>query len=445
MSSEEVHSEQLQDILKAIDNGENILLHGPGGTGKTYTLRKIAVHVSRQNRKIACTATTGVAAIGLNNSEHSLSATTLHSWAGVKLARDVSKKLHALVENDSRAKKRWLSTDVLILDEVSMLGADLIDKLDYIGRHIRQCEDPFGGIQLIFSGDFMQLPPVKDKWCFKSYAWKEFHLRSFIFEESKRYDDENYFQLLLRIRSGKHTEKDLKVLRARRRAYQKFMKVLAETDSLDVIRPTVLFSKKSDVERYNERELAKLPGQTYEFIAEDKFKSFNNNARYDHYIRLLDDAIPKAIPIKIGAQVMLKRNLDVAGGLVNGSRGVVSDVSSDSITVRFLNGAVLATNNESWVIEDKDGKASRAQIPFILAWALTIHKCQGSTLDLAVCDLGPSVFAPGQAYVALSRIRNLKSLLISDFYGPSIQTCRTALKYSTKIANQKTKERKRRC
>ena len=426
--------EELHRILVAVENGENIILHGPGGTGKSYKLREIAENLTAQGKWVCCTATTGVAALNLNVPEKKIAATTLHSWAGVGLAQGVAKKLYAKVYHDEQAKKRWLYTDVLILDEVSMLGADLFDKLDYIGRNIRlEKEKPFGGLQLILSGDFLQLPPVKDEWAFKSFAWKEMPLVPFIFETPKRYDDEAYFELLLRVREGKQTREDVKKLRARVRAHQKLQKILEKTESMNVIKPTILYSRRVDVDYYNEQELEKLPGRTMEYVADDTFTAFNGNARYDHYIRLLDDAMPKAVPLKVGAQVMLKCNLDVKGGLVNGSRGVILEMNPEDVYVRFINGKKLIVKKHTWTIEDKDGKASRSQIPFILAWALTIHKAQGATLDYAICDLGPSVFAPGQAYVALSRVRNLKGLFICEFYTPSIKVNKTALRYARQL------------
>ena len=427
--------EQFERILVALDNGEIIIFHGPGGTGKTWTERKAAMHLADKGKVVCCTATTGVAAINLNIPEKHISATTLHSWAGVGLAQDVAKKLCAKVYHDKQAKERWMYTDVLFVDEVSMLGADFIDKLDYIGRHIRLRKDvPFGGLQIVFGGDFLQLPPVKEEWCFKSTAWKEMNVTPFIFNEPKRYDDEEYFHMLLRIREGEQTKSDVKKLRARVRAYDKLLQALENTDKVNVVKPTLLNSKRVDVNTHNERELGKLSGKTHEYISEDIFTAFNGNARYDHYIRRLDAAVPKAIPLKVGAQVMLKRNLDVKGGLVNGSRGVILDLDPEYAYVRFINGKRIRIKKHTWTIDDKDGSASRTQIPFILAWALTIHACQGCTLDYAICDIGPSVFACGQAYVALSRVRNIQGLFISSFDPSAIKVSKTALKYARNLS-----------
>ena len=276
-----IENKTLNKIYLAIDNGENIILSGSGGTGKTFSLRKIAEYLTKQSKTIACTATTGVAAINLNVPEYKISGSTLHSWAGVGLAQGEAKKLHAKVHHDQRASKRWLYTDVLIIDEVSMLGADFIDKLDYIGRGIRSNKDkPFGGIQLILSGDFLQLPPVNEEWCFKSFVWKELDLVPFIFDKPYRYEDLDYFKLLLRVREGKQTPEDIGKLRARTRSYDKLLKALKEIEGSNVIKPTILYSKRVDVDYYNEQELDKLPGNEIEYVADDKFTPYNKKAKY---------------------------------------------------------------------------------------------------------------------------------------------------------------------
>ena len=423
-----------EKIIEALQHRKNVILHGPGGTGKTYCLRTIAGIMTDLGKVVGCTATTGIAALNLNVPEKKIAARTLHSWAGVGLAHGSARKLLGKVKRNTQATARWTTTNLLIVDEVSMLGMDFFTKLDYIGRAIRRnSEKPFGGLQILFSGDFLQLPPVKDDWVFKSEPWKELCLVPFIFEIPKRYDDNDYFELLLRIREGDQTEKDIKKLKARCRSYRKLQKILAENESENIIRPTILYSRKVDVEYYNETELSKLPGRTLDFIADDTFVPLKGDARYETYMGLLDDAIPKVIPLKVGAQVMLKCNLDVAGGLVNGSRGVVLEIESDFILVRFINGITLNVEKYTWVIQDKYGIAKRTQFPFILAWSLTIHKSQGATLDYVICDLGPSVFDSGQAYVALSRVRNLRGLFVCEFYPPSIKVSKTALKYSRKL------------
>lgn len=420
----------LSYILEEIDNGKNFLFHGPGGTGKTHILRDIAQNMADRGKKVACTAATGVAAINLSIPNVFIAGSTVHSWAGIGLANQPLAKLIARVNHDKKAKKRWFETDLLIIDEISMIGAELLDIIDLVGRAVRKTNKPFGGIQFIFSGDFLQLPPVKDKWAFQSVCWKELDasLINVIFEEPKRYDDREWFGMLLRFRKGDHTREDIKFLRERLYAYENWLKSESAKNTL-IVKPTILNSRRMDVDFENDQELEKLTTPLKDFAAVDEFQSRSHHARAENYFKQLDDAIPKYIYLKVGAQVMLKANLDIPNGLANGSRGVVVEILDVGIKVKWKNGKTTLVSRHNWVQEDKDARAVRNQIPLILAWSLTIHKCQGCTLDYAICNLGPSIFCPGQAYVALSRVRSSDGLFLSDLYPSVINVEADALKY----------------
>jgi len=420
-----------EQTWQAIKDGLNVILMGPGGCGKSHNIRVLSSLLVDEGKIVAVTATTGVAAINLNVPEKKIRARTLHSWAGIGLARESREKLLAKCRSTPACRKRWQHTDVLIIDEVSMFGADLLEKIDYIARAIRGKDESMGGLQVILSGDFLQLPPVKEEWVFTSKAWDEMVLVPFLFTEPKRYDDLEWFATLQRIRKGTHTRGDIEMLREREKAYAALIDGV-NMHTLD-IKPTMLYSRRVDVDVMNEKEMNKLPGETREYVAVDTFTPLTRGTLPDKYIPALDDAAPKAVKFKVGAQVMLKANLDVGGGLVNGSRGVILSLEEDLVTVKFVNGCVLKVARNSWPIEDNDGVAVRSQIPLILAWSLTIHKAQGSTLDFVVCDLGPSIFADGQAYVSLSRVRNRKGLFISCLYPKSIKVDKRALEYTLEM------------
>lgn len=428
------HDPKLEDIILAAENGQNILLHGPGGTGKSHIVRALASHFTRQGKIVRVTATTGIAAINLSVPALGIAGSTLHAWAGVGLGDAPPEKLAARVRHDERSRKRWLETDILIIDEVSMLGASFFDKLDFVGRNIRKTPDKaFGGLQIIFSGDFLQLPPVNDKWAFQGMIWPDLNLTPFILETSKRYKgDDEWFNLLLRVRRHQFTPQDIKFLQSRVKAYQDYL-LSPESKDDKTVKPTMLYSRKIDVEYQNDVELQKLPGSPTPFPSYDDFVALNKHAKADHYMKPLDDAIPNMIQLKPGAQVMLKANLDIKAGLANGSRGVVLKITGKgpegSVEVKWVNGSVTTVTAHTWMQEDKDGKATRTQIPLILAWSLTVHRCQGSTLDFAICDLGPSVFMEGQAYVAVSRVTSSKGLFLLEFYPPSLKTSEDALAY----------------
>jgi ATP-dependent DNA helicase PIF1 len=423
------------NILNAVillEKGHNVIITGSGGTGKSHCLKSIVAHFRDLSRTVALTAMTGVAASNLNHSETRITASTLHSWAGIGIGDLDMKKLYAKVMEDSRSRKRWKETDLLIIDEVSMLGKNLFDKLEYIGRKMRDKTKPFGGMRLLLCGDFYQLPPVKDEFIFESEKFEKLCIKWITFSRPFRYNDIPYYNLLLRVREGRHTKEDIKILKTRMKAYDEFRKRCRQGTELE-IKPTVMYSRKADVSSYNLRQLSKLTHPEETFIAEDDFVAYRRGSYKDYYIKILDDIISKHIVLKIGAQVMLKYNMDVGNSLTNGSRGVVLDISSDEkesiVTVKFINDKIMRIKRHTWTVENDEGFASRCQMPLVLAYASTIHKAQGSTLDYAVCDLGPSVFEYGQAYVALSRVRNLQGLFVSIFEKESIKTDPKVVKY----------------
>lgn len=419
-----------------IDGNRRFLLGNFIVTHNTHTIKKVAEYFTRKGDVCECTATTGVAAIGINVPEYGIQARTLHSWSGIGMpSSDRSWDFISVVEKKPKAVKRWLNTFLLIIDEISMLGKNLYDALSEVGKAIRKSKKPFGGIILLLSGDFLQLPPVKDEWCFLSKEWDKLDAVIFEFDEPKRYDDLSYFQLLLRIRKGEHTQKDVDVLCARMRAYKKF-KELEKTANSVRVQPTILFPKRVDVDGYNKKELMKLEAKAVVYKCVDTFQKRIGRKYSDEYsdipadyTKLLDDAIPQEITLKVGAQVMLKYNLDVASGLANGSRAVILDTFADGVYVKFLNGTKMLVNPAPWEVSDKEGKGIRTQIPFVCAWALTVHKSQGSTLDYAICDLS-SVFCPAQSYVSLSRVKNLKGLLIQSFDPEKIICDKKALEHA---------------
>ena len=405
-----------------LDHKKNVLLLGAGGTGKSYTIEEVKNYLNKTDLKYYVLGTTGISSVNIGGQ-------TLHRWSGTGI--DTKRQLEVILEyvKAGPKKENWLHTDLLIIDEISMLGQIYFDILDYIGRKLRNSDELFGGIQLLLCGDLLQLPPVNDNWIFKSPKFKNFVTISFT--EPKRYPDLNYFALLQRLRYGETTEEDYALLYTRFKEYFKI-----DIDKME-IKPTILYSKNVDVKKINQEELDKLKTPKISNFARDK-KEDSKGIIYsiDKKENLIDNnSIPDYVEFKIGAQVILKINYDVDLGLCNGSRGVVVDInkSSNEIRVKFQNEQELWFKPHDWKSKVDDITYIRSQFPFILGYAVTVHGCQGMTLDCAIVDLGYSIFLPAQAYVALSRVRTLEGLYISKISEKSFFADAEAVEYVKKI------------
>lgn len=406
--------------------GRSFFLTGPGGSGKSYILEKIKDELEHRGKYVAVTAMTGCAALLLGKK-----AKTLHSWASVGLAKEPATALVTKIRTSQKSYRRWVSTDTLIVDEVSMLTPEFLEKLNYIGSQVRRDLRPMGGLQIIFVGDFFQLPPVnKDSrngvptsFVFESAIWKTIVPETITLQKIVRQQDPIFHKILDEARVGRLSKESMDILKTRQGL---------PWQSLE-IRPTLLFSRKAEVDHVNETNLRSLTGIRHTFVAEtvklpiESMRLFDANSEEGkHYIARLDrDAqYMKELTLVIGAQVMLLQNLDFDLGLVNGSRGVVTGFTDDPLhlpIVKFRQGSPMPIGPATWESEDIEG-LQRKQIPLRLAYALTIHKAQGATLDCALIDIGTSTFECGQAYVALSRVRSLDSLYIWDLEETAFKT-----------------------
>ena len=405
----------------AIIAGKSIFLTGPGGTGKSFLLENLHSYFKkRDKKKLAITAMTGCAAVLIGPF-----AKTLHSWAGIGLGRGDVDKMADMVAADKRKGPRWRQTKCLVIDEVSMMTPALLALLDAVGRKARKCpEKPFGGLQLVFVGDFYQLPPVSREgpsgFAFESPLWKEVVQETHILTEISRQKDPVFQNILNEARAGELTPESYAVLESRKTMDWKRLE----------IKPTLIFAKNTDVSAINETKLAKLPGEERVFDAQTDVP----DGLAPDIIKMLVEKLDRDAPyeaklrLKERAQVMLlkqlyeevenkdgKKSMSPIHGLVNGSRGVVTGFAADgNPVVKFLNGKVLIVKPAAWSSDDEPGALKRVQIPLRVAYAITIHKAQGASLDSALVDVGPSTFEYGQAYVALSRVRNLESLFVFE-------------------------------
>ncbi|GAB5356326.1 hypothetical protein AAMO2058_000281100 [Amorphochlora amoebiformis] len=383
-------SDEQRQVFEAIKGGHNTFFTGCAGTGKSFVLSRILDILPKGGEYgVFKTASTGIAAVHIGG-------ITLHSWAGVRLAREPLNELRDKISKD--AIERLRETRVLIIDEISMIDAEVFDKIEGVARYYNKNDRPFGGIQLVVCGDFLQLPPVGNgggrNFAFFSSAWKKCKFKIIELKKIFRQKNIEFQNMLNKIRLGRMTPEVIKMLNSR---------VKAPIRCENGIKATKLYPTKRQVIHENTGKLKELKSQTHCYQSAD-----GGNPKYLAELMKSCPA-PAQLFLKVGAQVMLVKNLDFGSDLVNGSRGVIvrfekletkflglSAPKNMWPLVRFQNGEERLMEPQEWGVEIRDKKmAFRQQVPLILAWALTIHKCQGMTLDSAKISL-KNIFEDGQ-------------------------------------------------
>ena len=438
MNRDDDLTEEQSNALRLMRAGDNVFLTGPAGTGKSYVINKFRDWCDKSNRIVAVTSTTGVSAILIGGN-------TLHSWAGIGLGKDSVQSLTNKIRNRKKYKQRWLNTHTLIIDEISMLDSELFEKLDKIGRKVRENYiQPFGGIQLIFCGDFCQLRPVKaEHYCFESKQWEYCVTHTIHLTRIIRQDDVIFQNCLNEIRMGIITDQTKDILN--RRLLYPNGDLKRENENRNSIQPTKLYSYRANVSKINNDKLRKLKKLNREHHAfKSKVKIKNNNTyklekyQIDKYVDMLDKwcQAESKVEFAVGSQVMLICNLDLEAKLANGSRGVIVRYSDRILPiVRFLSGEEREIEYWDWTLDLKEDNVelTYSQMPLILADAITIHRSQGSTLDLVEVDLGKTIFEFGQFYTALSRVRNLQGLFLVDLDFDKVKIHPKVLEFYNKL------------
>lgn len=393
--------------LEILHAGHNVLLTGPAGSGKTYVLNQFIKQAKREGKHVSVTATTGLAATHLGGN-------TIHAWSGIGVHDELQEDFEDYLLKTRRDIIE--TTDVLVIDEVSMLHDFRLDMVDTVCRVVRDNDRPFGGIQLVMSGDFFQLPPINREdgrqggFVNTALVWPQLDLVVCYLHEQHRQDDDMFLEILNAMRAG-----DVR----RRHAEALLGRLEAELGEGDV---TELHTVNIDVDRINQGRLVALEGDTH-------YYDMTTTGSENYVQRLKNSCLAvERLALKQGSLVMAIKNSSERK-YVNGSIGTVTgfDKATDYPIVEFQNGRVVLMQPESWELRDGDKKrAGLSQIPLRLAWAITVHKSQGMTLDSARVDLRKA-FVEGMGYVALSRVRRLESLSLSGINQMALKISPVAL------------------
>jgi ATP-dependent DNA helicase PIF1 len=385
---------QQNEALILLKMGANVFLTGAAGSGKTYLLNQYIKYLKENNVHVAITASTGIAATHLHG-------TTIHSWSGIGLKESISQLDLEKLHKNRRIKSNYKKTKVLIIDEISMLHKYQLDMVDFIARNFLDPERVFGGLQVIVCGDFFQLPPVSSsldeekQFAYEASVWNNENFQVCYLHEQHRQGNDPLLTVLNDIRNGTAGEHTKVPLRTR---YKK--------EPFGATKATKLYTRNINVDSINDSELANIQSQEHIFtMVSQGFSALVEGLKRNCLAQ-------EQLKLKIGAEVMFIKNHPM-GKYVNGTRCVVVGFEKGTDAwpvVKTYDNKMITACAEDWVLEDNGiVRASITQVPLRLAWALTIHKSQGMTLDAAEIDLGDA-FEPGMGYVALSRIRSLNGL-----------------------------------
>ena len=433
--------------LVIMKTGVNVYLTGSAGSGKTHTLRQYIEWLNEHDIPVAITASTGIAATHMNGQ-------TIHGWAGIGIREFLTDADMDALEQKQYLFKRFEKARVLIIDEVSMLHAHRLDMVERVCRRFRRSDLPFGGLQVILSGDFFQLPPITRAGALRapaqnsspqqemfvdydsneqieepesdlimySRAWKIMKPAICYLTEQHRQEDNEFLEILNAIRDNNISQKNIDTIKSRIGV------------SVSSALPTKLYTHNVDVDSINHIELQKLNGIEKEFVM--------SGHGHDVLVDILKKSClaPQQLKLKIGAEVMFIKN-NYEEGYVNGTRGVVVGFDSRGEPIVEISSSKkrITVSAKDWEIEE-NGKvrASITQYPLRLAWAITIHKSQGMSLDSAEIDLSKT-FAYGMGYVALSRVRTLAGVRLVGFDKKALEVDPLALNIDKKLQEESNK------
>ncbi|HSX05643.1 MAG TPA: AAA family ATPase [Candidatus Saccharimonadales bacterium] len=399
--------------LNVMLEGHSVFLTGAPGAGKTYVLNEFIRLASRSGKDVAVTASTGIAATHIGG-------TTIHSWSGLGIKDFLSDWDRERLQSTDRLIKRYNAADVLVIDEVSMLHGQRLNMVNEVAKLLRKNDAPFGGLQVILVGDLFQLPPITRgndlaDFAHLSAAWQELNPKICYLTEQHRQVGDQLLDLLEAMRRGDVNELHEAALQER----------LREQRPGDLV-VTRLYSHNMDVDSINQRHLKDIlqEGKLY------RMQTSGQAAKIESLVKSV--LAPEELELKQGAEVMFVAN-NFPAGFVNGTRGRVIDFVDELPLVLLANGREVKVERHSWKLEE-DGKtrAEVAQLPLRLAWAITIHKSQGMSLDAAEIDLSRS-FTPGMGYVALSRVRSMDGVYLTGINQMALRLHPLIFAYDTEL------------
>lgn len=422
-NQQQIFDNTYKDLFKTIvDKKQSVFITGPAGAGKTFLIKQLYDELKQKKKNVVLTSTTGINALNLGG-------ITIHKLMGLQNRTDMGyigfMKSSFLFRGITM---RMTKVDYIIIDEVSMLRADTLELINEILKQCTKCDKPFGGKIIIFTGDFYQIPPVvknwekkKEQWLFRTPAWTNANIKVYNLEHIYRQQDKDFIELLNNIRIGKWNKQ-----------IDQQIKTCCNKQPPEGV--TRFFSTNEECENYNQKCLDKIPGKEYQFLADIKGKR-NHKFKHDKEAIMRDCIAKIDLRLKVGAKVIALVN-DKKMRYMNGSLGEVTSCDQDNyiVSVRFYHSnEIIKIRRHTWCRLGFDGrpKARFKQIPLLPSYALTIHKSQGLTLDSATIDC-KNIFACGQLYVALSRVRDSKNLYITNFHKNQILVSKEVVDFFNK-------------
>jgi len=390
-------NEKQLEALEIVKNKRNLFLTGSAGTGKSFTIKEIVRYLDRNNINYGLTALTGCAAILIEGQ-------TIHSFLGLGISRD----LKMITKNLEKYKKQLAiirNLETLIIDEISMMDNELFEIIDKLLKYVKKNDKSFGGIQVILVGDFHQLPPIVNDYCFVSSVWNDLNLSSIVLKEIIRQKDDDVLKKILEeIRNEKLTDNSLEIL--------KNLVITDKNYKEDEIKPTRLYPINTNVDKINSYEYSRL-------LKKNDNKEVLYRAKTNRK-ELLKEVENYDVKLTLNAQIMVIRNISIEDKLVNGTRGIVIELNEMNVIIKDVDGKLHEINYHTDMNVNGKKNYSIAFIPLKLAYAISIHKSQGASIDYLEIDLGDDIFISGQLYTALSRSTNIKNLKLINFSQSSL-------------------------